>query len=89
MLTISVVTILQVQIGPVSVGYQLMEKALVFGGSVMTTSDIAVAAKLANLGDASKVSSISKELIEAARQEMNYKLELAIDQVKVRIASTW
>ena len=73
----------QVKIGPVSVGYQLTEKAMVFGGSVMTATDIAVAAKLVEIGDSSKVSHIEEDLIKAAIQEMRDKLELAINQVKV------
>ena len=38
-------------IGPQSVGYQLLEKSLVFGGDTLTTSDIAVAAGYADFGD--------------------------------------
>ena len=40
-------------VGPQSVGYRLTEKALVFGGDTLTTTDIAVAAGVAEIGDAS------------------------------------
>ena len=36
------------QIGPRSVGYEITQRALVFGGSELTTTDIAVAAGLAD-----------------------------------------
>ena len=38
-------------IGPQSVGYRLTEQALVFGGDTLTTTDIAVAAGVAEIGD--------------------------------------
>ena len=38
-------------IGPASVGYRLTEQALVFGGDVLTVTDVAVAAGLIDLGD--------------------------------------
>ena len=40
------------RIGPQSVGYRLTEEALVFGGETLTTTDIAVAAGVAEIGDA-------------------------------------
>src|SRR4029450_2578637 len=43
------------KIGPLSVGYQLTERALVFGGSELTCTDIAVAAGLVELGDPARV----------------------------------
>lgn len=38
------------QVGPKSVGYQLQKKAFIFGGSILTASDLAVAASWMNLG---------------------------------------
>ena len=40
------------QVGPQSVGYEITSRALVFGGSDLTTTDIAVAAGMADVGDA-------------------------------------
>ena len=40
------------RIGPQSVGYRITEEALVFGGSTLTTTDVAVAAGVADIGDA-------------------------------------
>src|SRR6185312_809520 len=45
-------------VGPVSVGYRLTQDALVFGGSQLTATDIAVAAELLDIGDRSRTASI-------------------------------
>jgi N-methylhydantoinase A/oxoprolinase/acetone carboxylase beta subunit len=45
----------QVRVGPESVGYRLMDEALVFGGSTATLTDAAVAMGRATLGQASAV----------------------------------
>ncbi|MBL1101490.1 hydantoinase/oxoprolinase N-terminal domain-containing protein [Streptomyces coffeae] len=56
----------EVTIGPDSVGSALTQRALVFGGDTLTATDIAVAAGRANVGDASLVAHLDKELIHAA-----------------------
>jgi N-methylhydantoinase A/oxoprolinase/acetone carboxylase beta subunit len=43
------------QVGPQSVGYEITSRALVFGGSELTATDVAVAAGLADMGDRSRV----------------------------------
>ncbi|HZQ64644.1 MAG TPA: hydantoinase/oxoprolinase family protein [Gaiellaceae bacterium] len=43
------------EVGPQSVGYELTSRALVFGGDVLTATDLAVAAGLAEIGDADRV----------------------------------
>ncbi len=40
-----------VRVGPLSVGYRLTSDALVFGGTRLTATDIAVAAGLIDIGD--------------------------------------
>ena len=45
-------------IGPASVGYRLTEQALVFGGDVLTVTDVAVAAGLIDLGDRARVAAL-------------------------------
>src|SRR5215471_18042556 len=47
----SIVTPEPLRIGPQSVGYELTSKALAFGGTVLTASDIGIAAGLAAFGD--------------------------------------
>ena len=43
------------RVGPQSVGYRITEEALVFGGETLTTTDVAVAAGAADIGDAERV----------------------------------
>ena len=45
-------------IGPQSVGYRITQEALVFGGDTLTTTDIAVAAGAADIGDAQRVADL-------------------------------
>ncbi|EDV23654.1 uncharacterized protein TRIADDRAFT_26861 [Trichoplax adhaerens] len=75
-----------ITIGPVSVGFQLLQKALVFGGDTLTTSDIAVAAGLVDMGEKSRVSHLQPELIQKAMNQMKMMLENAIDQVKISVS---
>ena len=70
------------RIGPDSVGYELTEKALVFGGDVLTTTDIVVAAGHADIGDRSKVAHLSSELIETAVATMHRMVDEAVDKMK-------
>ncbi len=70
------------RIGPDSVGYELTERALVFGGDVLTTTDIAVAAGLADIGDRSKVAHLSAGLIETAITTMHRMVDEAVDKMK-------
>ena len=51
------------RVGPQSVGYRITEEALVFGGETLTTTDIAVAAGVADIGDAERVTRDRPELV--------------------------
>jgi N-methylhydantoinase A/oxoprolinase/acetone carboxylase beta subunit len=46
------------EVGPQSVGYELTTRARVFGGDVLTATDLAVAAGLADIGDRERVHEI-------------------------------
>jgi N-methylhydantoinase A/oxoprolinase/acetone carboxylase beta subunit len=70
------------KIGPQSVGYRLTQQALIFGGKVLTASDIAVAAGVANIGDASKVAHLSADLVAAAMNRIQEMCESAVDRMK-------
>lgn len=74
------------KVGPKSVGYRLAEDGLVFGGSVMTASDIAVRAGQVVMGDAAKVAHIDSSVVEAALDDIHAQIEEAIDQIKVSSA---
>jgi N-methylhydantoinase A/oxoprolinase/acetone carboxylase beta subunit len=70
-------------IGPRSVGYRLTEEALVFGGSTLTCTDLAVAGGLLRLGDASRVAGLPRELVARAIQAIHDRIAEAIDRMKI------
>jgi N-methylhydantoinase A/oxoprolinase/acetone carboxylase beta subunit len=71
-----------VRVGPVSVGYRLTSEALVFGGTRLTATDIAVAAGLVDIGDRTRVASLPKPLIETALAAAHQKLADDVDRMK-------
>jgi len=73
-----------VTVGPDSVGYRIMKEALVFGGSTLTATDIAVRCGLVeDLGDASKVAHIDEAFAHRALAKINEIVEAAIDTMKL------
>jgi len=72
-----------VSIGPDSVGYEITDKALTFGGNVLTATDIAVRLGMADIGDKSLVAGIPAELAEKAKSRMIEMVEERIDAMKV------
>ena len=69
-------------IGPTSVGYRLTEQALVFGGDVLTVTDVAVAAGLIDLGDRARVASLPAALVDAALVRIRGMIEEGVDRMK-------
>ncbi|KAB7667747.1 hydantoinase/oxoprolinase family protein [Bacillus sp. B1-b2] len=72
----------EITIGPDSVGYQLPEKGLVFGGDTLTTTDVVVALGKVNIGDASLVQHLEKNFLEKVYEKLVGKVEVAIDKMK-------
>ncbi|KAK0650957.1 Hydantoin utilization protein A [Lasiodiplodia hormozganensis] len=72
----------KVTVGPDSVGHYITTEAKVFGGSKLTATDVAVAAKRAVIGDVSKVSDVSSELVMRAQERIKAMLEGVIDLCK-------
>jgi N-methylhydantoinase A/oxoprolinase/acetone carboxylase beta subunit len=70
------------QIGPESVGYRLTEDALVFGGTTLTATDVAVAAGQASIGDASSVRHLPSDAVRSSLVEVQRMIADAIDRVK-------
>ena len=70
-------------VGPESVGYQLSTQALVFGGAVLTATDVAVKAGELNIGDPDKLSSLSSQKLAEARRAIKAKVERLIDDIRV------
>lgn len=72
-----------VTVGPDSVGYEITKKALVFGGDVMTATDIAVRCGLTDLGDAERTAGIPREVADKALAVMRAMVEDSVDSMKV------
>ena len=72
-----------VTVGPDSVGYEITRKALVFGGDVMTATDIAVRLGMVKLGDASRAAAIPQEVAEKAMAVIRSLVEDSVDAMKV------
>lgn len=72
-----------VHVGPESVGHYLTSQAYVFGGDVMTTTDIVVASGKAEIGDVKRAQAISGNVVTKARAEIKKILERAVEDMKV------
>jgi len=79
----SIISETPLKIGPQSVGYELTTKGLVFGGSILTATDIAVAGGLADIGDPSAVKHLDTAFVRAALDEMQRMVETAVDRMKI------
>lgn len=75
-----------VTVGPDSVGYQITEKALIFGGDVVTATDVAVKLGMTQLGDPAKLDALDLAVAQRAMEEMKSMVEDAIDAMKVSSA---
>lgn len=72
----------EVRVGPRSVGYRLIEDGLVFGGNILTATDVAVASGLAGVGDAARVAHLDKAMLEKARASIRTLLEDGVDRMR-------
>ncbi|RDW60077.1 putative hydantoinase [Coleophoma crateriformis] len=70
-----------VTVGPDSVGHYLTTKAKVFGGDVLTSTDIAVAAG-EKIGDSQLIKDISASTVAQAQAKMKILMEKVVDQMK-------
>lgn len=71
-----------VQIGPQSVGYRLEQQARVFGGQMLTATDIAVAGGRLVLGDPAEVADLDPDQVARALDAMRGMAERAFDRMK-------
>jgi N-methylhydantoinase A/oxoprolinase/acetone carboxylase beta subunit len=69
-------------IGPQSVGYRLTREALVFGGTTVTATDAAVKAGIAEIGDASRLAKLPREVADGVLGLARDMLEDATDRMK-------
>ena len=70
------------RVGPDSVGYELTNRALCFGGDTLTTTDIAVAGGWAEMGDQSLLGSIGDVVVNRARAGMRNLLNASVEKMK-------
>jgi len=76
----------EVTVGPDSVGHYLTSKALVFGGEVMTSTDIVVASGKEKIGTTELAAKISENVLKGARKSIKSLLQRAIEDMKVSSA---
>jgi len=75
-------------VGPSSVGFRLTEQALVFGGDVLTVTDVAVAAGLIDLGDRGRVAGLPATTVEAVLARARAMIEEGVDRMKTEARET-
>jgi N-methylhydantoinase A/oxoprolinase/acetone carboxylase beta subunit len=71
-----------VTVGPDSVGYELTRRALVFGGDTLTATDLAVAAGIAEIGDASLVRGLDPALVRAGLERIASDVAAIVDRMR-------
>ncbi|WP_428122537.1 hydantoinase/oxoprolinase N-terminal domain-containing protein [Candidatus Poriferisodalis sp.] len=72
----------RVTVGPDSVGYELAEKALVFGGKELTATDVATAAGMADIGDRAATANLDPALVRNAVESIQVMLAETVEQMK-------
>lgn len=70
-------------IGPQSVGYRIVDEALVFGGGTLTATDIAVRLGKASVGNPRNVETVPEDLAQRAYAAMQATLEHAVDRSRM------
>ena len=71
-----------IKVGPQSVGYELTEKALVFGGDILTATDVIVAGGSEGIGDASAVADLDASLVTTVQGRIMEMIAIAVDRMK-------
>ena len=70
-------------VGPRSVGYRILDEALVFGGQTLTATDAVVGLGLADVGDASKVQTVATEHMSRAKSMIDTMVVNAVERMRV------
>lgn len=75
-----------VEIGPQSVGYELVKKGIAWGGDILTTTDIALAAGYASIDDPrcdpARLKGLDENVVIGAVSKIVETLEESIDKIK-------
>jgi N-methylhydantoinase A/oxoprolinase/acetone carboxylase beta subunit len=72
-----------VRIGPDSVGFRLQTHARIFGGDVLTATDVVAAAGKTELGDRCRVSDLDSALVAELVERMQAIVDEAVDRVRL------
>ncbi|MBM7520437.1 hydantoinase/oxoprolinase N-terminal domain-containing protein [Nocardioides nitrophenolicus] len=72
-------------LGPRSVGLRLRQDALVFGGDVLTATDIAVAAGRSDLGERGLTRGVPRSLVDAVLAQVRRSLGDAVDRMRLSV----
>ena len=70
------------KVGPRSVGYELTEKALIFGGDILTATDVIVAGGTEDIGDKDAVSQLDASFVKAVQERIMEIITVAVDRMK-------
>src|SRR5262249_36784518 len=70
------------RVGPHSVAFELTTRALVFGGDELTTTDVVVAAGLADIGERQRAAHLAPQLLDRAIGTMHQMVDTAVDRMK-------
>ncbi|WP_101789625.1 hydantoinase/oxoprolinase N-terminal domain-containing protein [Nonomuraea indica] len=69
-------------IGPESVGFRIHQEAMVFGGSTLTATDIAVAGGRVRLGDPSRVAHLNRTEVRRCQQVVAERVAALADSMR-------
>ena len=72
-----------ITVGPRSVGYQLEEKAKVFGGNTLTSTDVAVGLGIADIGNAAGVKEFDTSLLNSIKSNIDEMIVNAVERMRV------
>lgn len=70
-------------VGPDSVGFRLQEEARVFGGPVVTATDVAVAGGRVVIGDVGSVADLNREMVTWAVDRCHKTVADGVDRMKI------
>ena len=79
----SIVSTNPIEIGPKSVGFKLMDEALIFGGKTPTSTDYIVANKMTKLGNPDYVKNLDRQTVKHVANLIKERIETTIDQMKL------
>ena len=68
-------------------GYELTKKGLVFGGDVLTTTDVIVAAGAEGIGDAARVASLSRGTVGRVLDRIEEMINISVERMKTSAES--